>query len=261
MEWVTPPSQWRPERQPTGDATVEEFDPYQFALVPATAPAQTLYSLSKEGKAGAGPLVTGLTMAVCEAAEDIAKRHSGGRLPVPMVAVLDEAANVCRWRKLPDLYSHYGSRGICLMTILQSWSQGVEVWGREGMSKLWSAATVKVYGGGVSEVEFLENVSKLIGDFDLLQPQRQLRRPPGPVNEPVDEAGEDPRCRRAGRAPDRPDRRDGVRGAADARETDPVLGAALRQAIEASRQAHDPSRDAHRFDDLPHFDQPAGPVL
>ena len=42
--------------------------------------------------------------------------------------VLDEAANVCRWRDLPNLYSHYGSRGIILMTILQSWSQGVEVW-------------------------------------------------------------------------------------------------------------------------------------
>jgi type IV secretory pathway TraG/TraD family ATPase VirD4 len=57
------------------------------------------------------------------------------------------------------------------LTILQSWSQGVEVWGREGMRKLWSAATVKVYGGGVSEVEFLEELSKLIGDFDLLSRQ------------------------------------------------------------------------------------------
>ncbi len=35
------------------------------------------------------------------------------------------------------------------------------------MSKLWSAATVKIYGGGVSEVEFLEQLSRLIGDFDL----------------------------------------------------------------------------------------------
>jgi hypothetical protein len=28
-----------------------------------------------------------------------------------MLVVLDEAANVCRWKNLPDLYSHYGSRG------------------------------------------------------------------------------------------------------------------------------------------------------
>ncbi len=127
----------------------------------------TLYSLSKEGKGSCGALVAGLTIAVTEAAEDQAKLSPHGRLPVPLVGVLDEAANVCRWRELPDLYSHYGSRGIVLSTILQSYSQGEEVWGKTGMSKLFSAATVKMYGGGVSEVEFLEQLSRLIGDFDL----------------------------------------------------------------------------------------------
>ena len=41
------------------------------------------------------------------------------------------------------------------------------MWGREGMRKLWSAANIKVYGGGVAEVEFLQELSQLIGDFDL----------------------------------------------------------------------------------------------
>jgi|SRR5690606_33156587 len=54
------------------------------------------------------------------------------------------------------------------MTILQSWSQGVEVWGESGMKKLWSASNVKVYGGGVSEAAFLEDLAKLIGDRDKL---------------------------------------------------------------------------------------------
>ena len=44
------------------------------------------------------------------------------------------------------------------MTMLQSWSRGVHVWGREGMRKLWSAATIKLYGGGVSEVDFLHDL-------------------------------------------------------------------------------------------------------
>ncbi|BDZ44018.1 hypothetical protein GCM10025865_33600 (plasmid) [Paraoerskovia sediminicola] len=126
----------------------------------------TLYSLSKEGKGTAGPLVTALTVAVIEAAEDLATRSAGGRLSKPLLGVLDEAANVCRWRELPNLYSHFGSRGIVLMTILQSWSQGVEVWGESGMKKLWSAANVKVYGGGVSETAFLDDLSRLIGDYD-----------------------------------------------------------------------------------------------
>jgi type IV secretory pathway TraG/TraD family ATPase VirD4 len=33
------------------------------------------------------------------------------------------------------------------------------------MRKLWSAATVKVYGGGVSEVEFLSDLSQLVGEY------------------------------------------------------------------------------------------------
>lgn len=141
-----------------------QFSPEEFVRT-----SGTLYSLSKEGRGSAGPLVTALTVAVTEAAEQLAIRSAGGRLAVPLVAVLDEAANVCRWRELPNLYSHYGSRGIVMMTILQSWSQGVEVWGRDGMRKLWSAANVKVYGGGVSEVEFLSELSQLIGEYDVHQ--------------------------------------------------------------------------------------------
>ena len=170
MRWVTPDPAPAPSSPPANPWVTaqghgpgrREFDPHAFV-----ATSDTLYSLSKEGRGSAGPLVTALTVAICEAAEERAKVSPGGRLVVPMVAVLDEAANVCRWRELPNLYSHYGSRGICMMTILQSWSQGVEVWGRDGMRKLWSAANVKVYGGGVSEVEFLSELSQLIGDFDL----------------------------------------------------------------------------------------------
>nr|WP_238402471.1 TraG/TraD/VirD4 family protein [Cellulomonas sp. H30R-01] len=127
-----------------------------------------LHSLSKEGRGTAEPLVTALTVAVVEAAEELAARSPGGRLTTPLLGVLDEAANVCRWRELPNLYSHYGSRGIVLMTILQSWSQGVEVWGEHGMKKLWSAANVKVYGGGVSDAHFLDDLSRMIGDYDRL---------------------------------------------------------------------------------------------
>lgn len=147
---------------PQGAADIRpQFDPAAFVR-----DGGTLYSLSKEGRGTAGPLVTALTVAVVEAAEELAARSAGGRLSVPLLGVLDEAANVCRWRELPNLYSHYGSRGIVLMTILQSWSQGVDVWGESGMRKLWSASNVKVYGGGVSEDAFLESLSKLIGDYD-----------------------------------------------------------------------------------------------
>ncbi|MFC0039573.1 type IV secretory system conjugative DNA transfer family protein [Actinomadura rayongensis] len=138
-----------------------EFSPEKFVRS-----SGTLYSLSREGQGTAGPLVTALTIAVIEAAEAKATASPGGRLAVPLVGVLDEAANVCRWKSLPDLYSHYGSRGIVLLTILQSWAQGVEVWGEHGMAKLWSSANIRVYGGGAADPRFLSDLTQLIGDYE-----------------------------------------------------------------------------------------------
>lgn len=145
---------------PSGSAHRPEFSPEEFVRG-----KNTLYSLSKEGEGSAGPLVTALTVAAVEAAEAYAVISPGGRLATPLVGVLDEAANVCRWSNLPDQYSHYGSRGIVLMTILQSYSQGVGVWGKEGMRKLWSASNIKVYGGGVAEPDFMTELSQFIGDY------------------------------------------------------------------------------------------------
>ena len=128
----------------------------------------TLYLHSKEGRGSSAGLVTALAMALCDAGEQLARRSPGGRLPVPLVGVLDEAANICRWSALPDLYSHYGSRGIPLLTLLQSWSQGAQVWGQTGMRKLWGASNVRVYGGGAAEEEFLSDLEKLIGDYNRM---------------------------------------------------------------------------------------------
>ncbi|MBD8537121.1 type IV secretory system conjugative DNA transfer family protein [Plantibacter sp. CFBP 13570] len=124
----------------------------------------TLHALSREGKGTAGPLITALTVALCEAAEAYAVEQ-GGRLKVPFVTVLDEAANVCRWLQLPGLYSHYGSRGIVLDTYFQSWSQVVKVWGVEGAEMMKSATNILIYAGGVKEDGFLSSLVKLIGTF------------------------------------------------------------------------------------------------
>ena len=150
LEWITAGS--RPGR--------EEFDHAIFADT-----SDTLLLVSREGRGSLAALTTALTAAVCEAAEHRASRSPGGRLASPMTVVLDEVANVCRWPELPNLYSHFGGRGIYLLAILQSWSQGVEVWGPRGMAKLWSAASVRIYGGGASEVDFLRELSTLIGHY------------------------------------------------------------------------------------------------
>ncbi|MHA4855156.1 type IV secretory system conjugative DNA transfer family protein [Rhodococcus sp. MSC1_016] len=144
----------------TGDSR-PHFDPAAFVRS-----TDTLYPLSKEGAGSAGPLVTALTVAVCEAAELFATDSPGGRLATPLLASLDEAANVVRWTSLPALYSHYGSRGIVIQTILQSYEQGMNVWGRDGMDMLTSASNVLGYGGGVKVggAGFLRSMSEAVGD-------------------------------------------------------------------------------------------------
>ena len=156
LPWITDPGMSRPH-----------FDPVTFVTS-----TDTIYLISAEGGGTARAITGALTMAILEAAERIGSTQPGGRLNTPLVAVLDEAANVCRWRELPDKYSHYGSRGIILCTYFQSWQQGVEAYGETGMGKLWSAANVRVVGSGLSEDRYLQFISQAIGDYDALKRSR-----------------------------------------------------------------------------------------
>ncbi|WP_141287122.1 type IV secretory system conjugative DNA transfer family protein, partial [Pseudonocardia saturnea] len=159
MRWVSPPDTWRDA--PTTTAPVE-LDLWDLHAAARHGRA-TIHLLSKEGAGTAAPVVTALVDRILEIAELLAQA-SGGRLEPPVVAVLDEAANICPIRALPQLYSHYGSRGIQVLTMLQSYQQGVGVWGEQGMQALWSAATVKLVGAGVDDHAFLQKLSGLIGD-------------------------------------------------------------------------------------------------
>jgi type IV secretory pathway TraG/TraD family ATPase VirD4 len=147
--WVTPHND------------VEEFRPEEFVTG-----RDTLYLLSKDGGGGASALIAACADAVMRTATAEAER-SGGRLDPPALAVLDEAANVCKISDLPDLYSHLGSRGIIPLTILQSYRQGQKVWGEAGMDAMWSASTVKVIGSGIDDPDFADKLSRLIGEHDV----------------------------------------------------------------------------------------------
>ncbi len=150
--------------QPTGpDDTRPQFDPRAFV----GSRADTLYLVSKEGEGSARAVTAAMTMAVLDAADKLGAVSKGMRLPRPLMASLDEAANVVRIPELPDLYSHYGSRGVILSVYLQSWTQGVQAWGEEGMKKMWSAANTKMVGKGVDETPFLRELRELIGDRDV----------------------------------------------------------------------------------------------
>ncbi|MEV0293951.1 TraM recognition domain-containing protein [Nocardia sp. NPDC050710] len=125
----------------------------------------TLYALSLEGRGNASPLVSALAEAVLDAATNQAARSDLGRLPTPMLAVFDEAAHMVRWRDLPRLYRRFGSSGIVVMTLLQSWAQGVQCWSPDGMAALWAAADIRVIGGGLDDIAFLrERFEAMVND-------------------------------------------------------------------------------------------------
>jgi len=54
-----------------------------------------------------------------------------------------------------------------VMTVLQSGVQGEEVWGEKGLRKLWTAANLSLYAGGVSDERWLRELSALIGSRDV----------------------------------------------------------------------------------------------
>ena len=150
MTWVAPPR----------GKDLPAFGPAAFA-----AGRDTLYLLT-ESRSAASPLIAALTDTVMRAGRRQAER-AGGRLDPPLVVVLDEAANICRIADLPELYSHLGSRGMVPVTILQSYQQGVAVWGEPGMAALWGASTKKVIGAGIDDPRHARDLATLVGQHDV----------------------------------------------------------------------------------------------
>lgn len=148
LAWVTPTE------------GLPEFAPGDFVRS-----TDALYLLSKDGGGGAAGVIAAAADACLRAAVAVAEASPGGRLDPPMEAILDEACNVCKIQDLPDLYSHLGSRGILPVTVMQSYEQGVRVWGKSGMDSLWSAATVKLLGSGLDDQAFADRISSLVGEY------------------------------------------------------------------------------------------------
>ena len=160
VAWMTPAG--------LGEDPRREFDPHAFVRS-----TDSLYLLSKEGAGSARALTAALTVAVYTAAEDYAE-ESGDRVPTPILFVLDEAANVCRWPELPGLYSHAGGKGIILIVILQSRAQGERAWGKDGFTMMWSAANISAVGRGINDDQHLSALTRLIGDRQVAERQRSV---------------------------------------------------------------------------------------
>lgn len=213
------------------------FNPAEFVRS-----KDTLYSLSKDSAGGGRALVTAMAVAVLEAAQEFATDCPGGRLPVPLSAILDEAANVCRWSKLPKEYSHFGSRGILVVTILQSYSQGESVWGDKGMEALYQAANWVLYLGGNKAGPFLNKISDAVGDYYYTTPGSPGSKdsPRGPSQEHRDRIFDVAELEALPKG--RGILRTGQNRAALIKST-PWMWTKHKEAVEASLRAHDPQAE------------------
>lgn len=137
------------------------FDPDAFVA----SNADTLIVLAK-AKGSGGAFGSALLKIVFEAAQRAARKN-GGRLPVPLMADLDEVGNLVNLPELPAWYSYFGSMGICVTAYLQAWAQGEGLWGKAGMEALNEEANMRVYGGGLEDPEYLGRLSKISGHKDV----------------------------------------------------------------------------------------------
>ncbi|MET7772075.1 TraM recognition domain-containing protein [Nocardia sp. NPDC005366] len=150
----------------TGTHELPEFKPVEF--VEST---DTVYALSMAGPDGATPLTSALVGQIIEAALSAARARPDGRLAVPLLGVLDEAANCARISELPSYYTYAGGCGIILMTILQVLEQGEDLWGASGL-KTMRAQSIEVYGGGIAAVDYLQHWSQMAGQHDVADRSR-----------------------------------------------------------------------------------------
>lgn len=141
------------------------FDADAFIHDSQSGRRPTMYLLSKEGPTSASALTLALLVTLMDAAEEYGQRNPGGRLRVPLVCPLDEAANTVRWGQLANKYSHYGSRSIIITTILQSFSQARRIWGEDSTRDMLTNGCL-VYGGGIKDEKFLGELAAFIGDHE-----------------------------------------------------------------------------------------------
>jgi len=151
----------------SGRVTIKEgehvHDLPEFISAEFVTRTDTMYALSKDGPGSSSAISSALVGQILTCAEEYSEQQESERMPIPLTAVLDEAANICKIEDLPRWYSHFGGRGIILITFFQSPSQGEKVWGREAFKSMVDACSVIWYGGNVEDDAFLSGLVDAVG--------------------------------------------------------------------------------------------------
>ena len=135
----------------------------EFIAAEFVTRTDTMYAMSKDGPGSSSAISSALVGQILSCAEEYSEQQESERMPIPFTAVLDEAPNICKLEDLPRWYSHFGGRGIILITFFQSPSQGEKVWGREAFKAMVDACSVTWYGGNVEDDAYLSGLVDAVG--------------------------------------------------------------------------------------------------
>jgi type IV secretory pathway TraG/TraD family ATPase VirD4 len=143
-------------------ATDEVFDLAEFM-----SGRNTLYVLGKERKNGSiAPVVTAMMEDLFDGARKIASRMPSSRLDPPLTVELNEAAHIAPLPNLPGYMGDSGGFSIALHVYLQSLSQARAKWGEHEAMIMWDNAAVRIIMGGAGNVDDLDDISRLMGEFE-----------------------------------------------------------------------------------------------
>jgi type IV secretory pathway TraG/TraD family ATPase VirD4 len=148
------------ERKVAESASGFEFDPADFLL----EGENTLYvsaPLHQMGRLQA--LFVGLIENILQAAAEIAQASPSGRLPRPLLMMLDECANVAPIDVMPNYLATGNSQGISMIAIFNDLAQVRDRYG-ELAETIVNNSRAKLFLSGISDLSTLELASELIGE-------------------------------------------------------------------------------------------------
>lgn len=152
-----------------GGAGVHGVDPGPVDTTALLHGANTLYLCAPaHDQRRLRGLFTAVVKQVLEAAFEQAARH-GGRLAVPLLVVLDEAANIAPLAELDGLAATCAGHGVQLVTVWQDLAQVTARYGDRALTVV-NNHRAKVFLSGTSDPRTLDHASHLIGDEEVTMP-------------------------------------------------------------------------------------------
>ena len=138
------------------------FDPVSFAESHGT-----LYLIAPGGETSpTAPLFRAFTTYVQYEAALAGSRTAHKKLVPPLLMALDEVTQICPV-PLPVWLADGAGKGLLVCAVVHDMGQLVEAWGDAGARVIWATCGTKVFFGGISDADTLEDISKLCGSVTV----------------------------------------------------------------------------------------------